>query len=108
MEFWHHGNFIEKSKFKSVEAIYKSFSLHASQIKYNKSALTIGMWINASTISIISIFCVQVWIASLLAKEIEIQMDEEEDSSSSDAHQFDQSLVLEKRRKDFDLFSSFI
>ena len=108
LAFFDNRNFIEKSKFKSYEAIDRSISLYASQVKYNKSALTIGMWINASTISIISIFCVLVWITSLLAKEIENQMDEEEDSSSIDAHQFDQSLVLERRRKDFDLFSSFI
>ncbi len=108
MKYWFNRNFIEKNKSKSVEANNKSISLYASQVKYNKSALTIGMWINASTISIISIFCVLVWIASLLAKEIEIQMDEEEDSSSIDAHHFDQILVLERRRKDFDLFSSFI
>jgi len=77
---------------------------------YDKLSLGIGIWVTSSAFAVLALFCVLVWMASLLADELNKRMEEIRFTALNNKEINDNNyfLALDKGLKEFDLLNSLV
>jgi len=83
-------------------------NLTAMPPMYNKLSLGIGIWVTSSTFAVLTLFCVLVWMASLLADELNKRMKEVNSSALNEIDDYALSFAMDKSLKEFDVFNQFV
>jgi len=77
---------------------------------YDNLSLGIGIWVTSSAFVVLTLFCALVWIASLLADELNKRMKEIRFTATNDKEIYNKAyfLALDKGLKEFDLLNSLV
>ncbi len=77
---------------------------------YDNLSLGIGIWVTSSAFVVLTLFCALVWMASLLADELNMRMEEIRFTARNDKeiNYNTYFLALDKGLKEFDLLNSLV
>ena len=75
---------------------------------FDQIAIGFGIWIQSSVITVLTIFCILTWLASLIADELKNGTERALQKNANQNDQSSPSQAVEKWFRDFHLFNRFV